>query len=136
MAVVDSPVALPSESTWKGAATRGRVLNKSVDIQRFRQPPPDPDQTRHEVTSIVVRWYLGLLSVVIMTPVYLLVFKGLSADDAQKVVVALSSALTGLAGLLGLVIAFYFKEREARDSSRDTPLGNRRAKKTTRAKRS
>jgi hypothetical protein len=48
-----------------------------------------------------------------MLPLMLLIFKNESADDAQKVVVALSIALTGLAGILGPVVAFYFKNAES-----------------------
>jgi hypothetical protein len=112
MATVNQPVSVATGS-------RGNVAVKSVDLRPFRVPPPPPDPatTRHTVTSIVVRWYLALLSIVILTPVFLLIFKGQSADDAQKVVVSLSSALTGLAGILGLVVAFYFKDVEKTSTS-------------------
>lgn len=118
MAIADEPVALPT------APPRSRTVNRAgtrVPLDDFRLRTPDPATTRHQVTRLIVRWYLALLSVVVLAPVYLLLVKGASADDAQKVVVSLSSALTGLAGVLGLAMAFYFKDNQPDGGPRTTP---------------
>lgn len=109
MAIANQPVALPSAPTRVGAA---RSVQSQVSLDAYLIATPDPAVTRHEVTRLIVRWYLALLSIVILAPVYLLLFRDASADDAQKIVVSLSSALTGLAGVLGLAMAFYFKDNQ------------------------
>lgn len=134
MAIADQPVALPKAPARGGSA---RSAESQVPLDAYRVPPPDPAATRHEVTRLIVRWYLTLLSIVILAPVYLLLFKGASADDAQKIVVSLSSALTGLAGVLGLAMAFYFKDNQPPVSGSGVVSRSRRPTRgTTRAKSS
>lgn len=131
MALVSQPIALNEGHAARTGHT-SRVADR-VDLDAFRVPeaPPDPGLTRHQVTNTVVTWYLILLSAVIATPIYLLIAKGITADDAQKIVVGLSSALTGLAGTLGLVIAFYFKDSERASetlpATRSTPRQTRKS---------
>jgi hypothetical protein len=75
-------------------------------------PPPDPIFTRHAVASRILWGYLLFLGVVIATPIVLMLIKGTTVDDASKITIALSGALSGLVGVLGYVIGFYFKGEE------------------------
>jgi hypothetical protein len=77
-------------------------------------PPPDPVLTRHNVANRVLWGYLILLGAVIATPIALMFIKGTNVDNAASITIALSGALSGLVGVLGYVIGFYFKGEEQR----------------------
>ncbi|BEP15655.1 hypothetical protein acdb102_39660 [Acidothermaceae bacterium B102] len=93
---------------------RGGILSEGVDLTKFERVPPPVEATRHNVTVILLWGYLGLLAAVVVSPLVLLLTKDASADDAAKLAIALSSCLSGLAGVLGLTLAFYFKSDASR----------------------
>jgi len=88
-------------------------------------PPPDPVLTRHKVASRILWGYLILLGTVIATPIALLLIKGTTVDNASKITIALSGALSGLVGVLGYVIGFYFKGEEQKVQAAESNRGRR-----------
>jgi hypothetical protein len=80
-----------------------------------RRPPPDPALTRHNVANKVPWGYLILVGIVVTAPIALMLLKGMDVDDATKITIALSSTLSGLAGVLGYVMGFYFKGEEQKE---------------------
>jgi hypothetical protein len=113
VAGLSAPVEVPATRRAQGRSRS--VLNSAVVFEpneRRLAPPPDPTLTRHNVANRVLWGYLVLLGAVVATPIALLLIKGTSVDDASKITIALSSTLSGLAGVLGYVMGFYFKGEE------------------------
>jgi hypothetical protein len=76
-------------------------------------PPSHSAKTRRELAWAVVIGYLVLLAIVIAMPVVFLFAKNPPVDDVQKIIGALSGTLSGLAGILGFVVGYYFKAEES-----------------------
>jgi hypothetical protein len=86
------------------------VVRGAADIASAEEKKPrDPEQTRFGLAWMVVLSYVGLVAaVLVISAVYL--FLTYNVDNMQKIATALLGALSGLAGILGFVIGYYFKE--------------------------
>lgn len=128
-----APAEFPLPSRPRAVA---EALNLRPDEVR-EPPPPDPSQTRHNVALIVLWGYLALLTVAVLTPLLLLTFRGTTVDDATRVLVALTGSLSGLVGILGYVIGYYFKgediKKAAQTQAAESPPTRSRTPRTTRS---
>lgn len=84
--------------------------------QQAGQPPIVREQSRYKLAKYIVLGYMLLIVFAFMVPFIVYKFIGFTqgADPADKIVQILNAyvgALTGLTGLVGFIIGYYFKER-------------------------
>jgi len=107
-----------SQSTENNAATQIPRLNK------YRTPPDERrEHSRQIIAYAVIAGYLILLFLNIGIPiaVYWLSLPNdlektvpLTVSDIKDLTLAISSALSGLVGVLGFIMGYYFKSEEER----------------------
>jgi hypothetical protein len=120
MAELDSQVVAVRTGRGREAQQDASPLTSGVSLKPTatrHPPPPDPVWTRHNVANRILWGYLILLGAVIATPIALMLIKGTNVDNAASITVALSGALSGLVGVLGYVIGFYFKGEEQKSQA-------------------
>jgi len=76
--------------------------------------PPDTapvakEKTRSSLAWVVLVGYLALLAVNVGGPLVLLSISDINASGAKDLILAISGALSGLVGVLGFVVGYYFK---------------------------
>jgi hypothetical protein len=83
-----------------------------INVQSLEKMQED---LRREIAKPLVFAYLGLLALSILVPVALLWLPHVSVGEftnARDLMLAMSGALSGLVGILGFVMGYYFKALE------------------------
>ena len=83
---------------------------------RPQTPDEKKEDARWTIARRLVSAYVFLLAFSIVIPMVLLWVphaNGISLSDARDLMVALSGTLSGLVGILGFVMGYYFKELDA-----------------------
>ncbi len=85
------------------------------------------DDARHRIAFLVVRTYLVVLVFSVVTiAAYLLFTKGLDPAAVRDLTGTMTAIVSGVTGVLGFVLGYYFKAVETADSS---PPRRKRSKK-------
>jgi hypothetical protein len=85
------------------------------------------DDARHRIAFLVVRAYLAVLFLSVVTiAAYLLFTTGLDPAAVRDLTGTMTAIVSGVSGVLGFVLGYYFKAVEAADSP---PLQRKRSKK-------
>jgi len=112
-----------------------RVSEEVTSLQGFNTHPPTPEQTREDARksiahSLVVA-YVALLAFSIIIPMGLMfvphvINNSVSVSDARDLMLAMSGTLSGLVGILGFVMGYYFKEL---DKQSEVTASSKRSRK-------
>lgn len=97
----------------------GPVASEQVETlpkvtRELRSPAQVKEDARWTIARRLVLAYVALLAFSIAVPMLLLwaprVNNGFSVSDARDLMLAMSGTLSGLVGILGFVMGYYFKE--------------------------
>jgi hypothetical protein len=92
-----------------------------INVQSLAKMQED---VRREIAKPLVFAYLVLLALSILVPVALLWLPHVSVDEftnARDLMLAMSGALSGLVGILGFVMGYYFKALERSTDATASP---------------
>jgi hypothetical protein len=112
-----------------------RPFEEVTSLRRFNTHPPTPEQTREDARKSIARnlvWaYVALLGFSIIIPMGLMfvpriINNSVSVSDARDLMLAMSGTLSGLVGILGFVMGYYFKEL---DKQSENTASSRRSRK-------
>jgi hypothetical protein len=112
-----------------------RSFEEVTSLQQLHTHTPSPEQTREDarkgIAHNLVLGYVALLGFSIIVPMALMfvphvINNSVSVSDARDLMLAMSGALSGLVGILGFVMGYYFKEMDKQ--SKNTASGKRSKK--------
>lgn len=100
----------------KGSALQGITVDDpsgsgTLDLEAARRK----DETRSYLARVVVIGYLTLLAVNVIGPLVLVSTGKVTVGDMKDTTLVISTALSGLIGVLGFVVGYYFKSEEDKE---------------------
>lgn len=128
-------MSIPAAESHSPEQSAGQVSPEPVTaIQKLATHPESPEakkeDARKDIARRLVFAYVALLTFSIVIPMVLLWVprastNSFSISDARDLMLAMSGTLSGLVGILGFVIGYYFKELD-KPSEATTPSGRRK----------
>jgi hypothetical protein len=112
-----------------------RSFEEVTSLQALTTHTPTPEQTREDARKSIahnlVLAYVALLGFSIIIPMGLMfvphvITNSVSVSDARDLMLAMSGALSGLVGILGFVMGYYFKELDKQSGAAASGKGTRR----------
>jgi hypothetical protein len=96
------------------ATVEGQISTVTVPPSSFQELRAlSQDDARHSIAKILVIAYIGMLTINVMGPLILFAVArpatALTVDDFKNLVLTLGTVTTGLSGILGFVMGYYFK---------------------------
>lgn len=101
MEVAHAP-SVPTLASPQDASTISQVVPPEMG-------PWVKEKTRRSLAWAVLIGYLCLLAINVGGPLVLFATSSVDASDAKDLILAISGALSGLVGVLGFIVGYYFK---------------------------
>jgi hypothetical protein len=109
---MSTSAAEPQQATGQVASEQVSTLPQVTT--QVRSPEVVKEDARWTIARRLVLAYVLLLTFSLATPIVLLwaprANTGFSVSDARDLMLAMSGTLSGLVGILGFVMGYYFKE--------------------------
>lgn len=113
----------------------GEIVSEQVSTlpsitTQLRSPAEVKEDARWTIARRLVLAYVALLAFSLFVPMALLwtprVSNGFSVSDARDLMLAMSGTLSGLVGILGFVMGYYFKELDNPSEAASTTVKSRK----------